>query len=79
MYTYEVTENIATAGMGTTSLMKYRWVIKRDGAIIKAGYSFTMPMADKVAAATMAKLEAKGGTWFERFAAKVVAKRAARG
>ena len=70
MYTYEVTENIATAGLGTTKRLKYRWTIKNDGAIVKAGYSFTAGLADMVARDKIAKIEAKGGTWMERFVAK---------
>lgn len=78
MYTYEVTENIATAGLGTTKSLKYRWTIKRDGVILKVGYAFTAASADGMARMKIAKIEAKGGTWLERYGAKIAARKAAK-
>lgn len=42
-YTFEVTDNIATAGLGTTTGIKYRWTVyDKDKTPVKAGYAVTI-------------------------------------
>ncbi|WP_406527406.1 hypothetical protein [Streptomyces sp. I8-5] len=57
-YTFEVTENIATAGMGTTRGLKYRCLTSDgNGAPVKVDYAFTYKQAYAMGAARVAKLD----------------------
>jgi hypothetical protein len=48
-YEIDVTENIATAGFGTTRDFKYRWTIKRasNGVPVRTGYGMSIWLAHR--------------------------------
>lgn len=46
-FTLDVRENIATAGFGTTSGLKYRWTVQHHGRYVKTGYDFTIRSAQR--------------------------------